>query len=86
LGPVTVQTRDGGRFEVIDEAYHDLCHADDCTVLATVTIDDGPQPVAWIRRHGAGRVAIDALGHDARSLDHPGHRALLNDMLAWVGR
>jgi len=72
LGPVVV--RDGGEgFEVVDECYRDLDVADDVEVLATSADGD---PLAWTRTAG-GPTAVDLLGHDARSLDHPGHRRLL---------
>lgn len=90
LGPVAVTPNPAGRaaglvdFRVIDESYHWLDPAPDCTVLAWATTGDranGPQPVAWTRRHGAGRVAVDALGHDAASLEEPGHAALIAHLI-----
>lgn len=72
------------RFSLLDEVYHHLDPAPDCRLLATAGSAEGPQPVAWLRRHGAGRVAVDALGHDRRSLDAPGHKALLDAMIAWL--
>ena len=73
-----------GSFRLIDEAYHDLDPLPDCRVLATVTAGGAPQPVVWIRSHAGGRVAVDALGHDARSLRQPGHAALLHALIAWL--
>ena len=93
LGPVTVTPSAAGRaagltdFSVTDEAYHRLDPAADCTVLACAAAGDpanGPQPVAWTRNHGAGRVAVDALGHDAASLEEPGHAALLAHLIGWL--
>lgn len=92
LGPVAVALTPEGRdlaagpatFELIDEAYHALDPDPDCTVRAVATAGGEPQPVAWTRRHGRGRVAVDALGHDRRSLDAPGHAALLAGLIGWV--
>lgn len=93
LGETSVRLTEAGRarsngpsdFELIDEAYHHLSPSADCEILATAEGEEGPQPIAWIRRHGAGRVAVDALGHDGRSLRSPGHAVLIGAMLAWLG-
>lgn len=71
-------------FEVIDEAYHRLDPAPDCRILAHATAGGVPQPIAWTRAQGRGRVAVDALGHDVRSLTEPGHAALLRGLIAWA--
>lgn len=71
-------------FGVIDEAYHALDPAPDCRILAHATAGGGPQPIAWTRTHEGGRVAVDALGHDVRSLTEPGHAMLLRAMIAWA--
>ena len=93
LGPVAVTPSAAGRaaglvdFSVTDEAYHRLDPAADCSVLACAAAGDpanGLHPVAWTRRHGAGRVAVDALGHDAASLEEPGHAALLAHLIDWL--
>ena len=94
MGKITVRlTEEGTRlstgpeeFELLDEAYHNLDPAEDCTVLATSAIEEGPQPIAWVRTFGKGRVAVDALGHDARSINAPGHRELIAAQLAWLAR
>ena len=91
LGPVAVSLTAQGAalsgasdFEVIDEAYHALDPGPDCRILAHVTAGGAPQPIAWTRHHERGRVAVDALGHDARSLQVPGHAALLRALIAWA--
>ena len=91
LGPVSVTlTADGAAlsgaadFDVIDEAYHCLDPAPDCRILAHATAGGAPQPVAWTRIHGKGRVAVDALGHDVRSLKVQGHAALLRGLISWT--
>jgi hypothetical protein len=93
LGPVLAELTPAGarlsdgppRFFLLDECYHDLDPAADCTILATATAGEDPQPVAWHRRHGAGRVAVDALGHDRASIEEPGHAALIAGILRWLG-
>lgn len=93
LGPIRVTLAAEGRersagpvdFDLIDEAYHHLSPASDCAILAEVDAGEGPQPVAWLRRHGAGRIGVDALGHDGRSLRAEGHAALIAAMLDWLG-
>jgi len=94
LGPVEVTLTEAGArlaawteaFLLIDEAYHALDPAPDCLVLAHATAGGAPQPVAWTRTHEGGRVAVDALGHDARSLHVCGHAALLRGLIDWSTR
>ncbi len=94
MGKIEVRLTDVGatmsngpdRFELLDEAYHNLDPAEDCEVLATCEIEEGPQPLAWVRNYGEGRVAVDALGHDARSINASGHRELIAAQLAWLAR
>lgn len=77
-------TADLGGFEVIDEVYADLDLDDDVDPLLTAEVDGSAQPVLWARTVGAGRVVVDLLGHDHRSLDTPGHAAALRAALAWL--
>lgn len=92
LGPVSINLTDDGarmvaasrRFDLIDEAYHELAPTIDCNVLATADLGRGPQPLAWTREFGRGKVAVDALGHDRRSLEQPDHRALIRAQLDWL--
>ncbi|WFL77759.1 ThuA domain-containing protein [Altererythrobacter arenosus] len=92
MGRITVRLTDAGtklssgpaEFELLDEAYHNLDPQEDCTVLATCAIDEGPQPIAWVRHFRTGRVAVDALGHDARSINAAGHRELIAGQLEWL--
>ena len=81
-------------FVVPDELYADLDLADDIAVAATArgevstdqTYTDTATavPVVWTRRHGNGRVAVDVLGHDARSLSQPDHRSVLKALGLWA--
>lgn len=82
IGPIRVVVDRPGpdEFQTVDERYTDLALADDIDVLARV---DG-WPVAWTRTEGNARIACNALGHDLRSLDVPGHRRLLASMIAWL--
>ena len=92
LGPVVVEcsaehslTRGLGEFTVDDECYVDLDRRADLEVVATMTVPgEEPQPAAWLRTVGEGRVAASTLGHDLRSLDEPGHRALLGRLVGWL--
>ena len=80
LAPMTVETASGDRFEVVDECYSDLDVTGGRAVMAA---SDG-QPVLWRRTLGGARVVVDVLGHDARSLAHPAHRALLAEQIQWM--
>ncbi|MEL7210646.1 MAG: ThuA domain-containing protein, partial [Actinomycetota bacterium] len=72
-------------FTVTDECYAHLALRAGNVELATM-VQDGveTQPASWIRRAGSGRVAVSALGHDRRSLDHPEHRRLLVGLVEWL--
>ena len=41
-------------------------------------------PMAYVKTHGAGRVAYLASGHDARSLDQPAFKAMFTRAIAWA--
>lgn len=69
---------DGDTFQILDECYQDLVLAPGIDIHAT---SDAGHPLAWLRDGGPGRVAVDLLGHDARSLDHPGHRRVLTSLV-----
>jgi len=68
-----------GDFTIDDESYSRLRLSDGSRVLASHRHDpDGVRhPLVFIRTHGAGRVIVDLLGHDAASFADPGHRDLL---------
>lgn len=79
--PVSHPIADGlGDFEVFDERYTDLDLVDDLTPVYT----HGDGPAVWAREVGGGRVVYDALGHDVRSYESPGHVALLRRAAAWL--
>jgi type 1 glutamine amidotransferase len=70
-----------------DEVYGGLGLADDLSIFGWARRDesDDDQPVLWTHAYGTGRVAYDAFGHDERSLTDPGHRAVIERALRWVG-
>ena len=72
--------------ELVDEVYGDLDLRDGLDVLVTArrTSDDVEQPVVWLHRYGAGRVAYDGFGHDVESIQHPAHSRLLAQSLSWI--
>lgn len=84
LGPITVDLADGGQFSLIDEVYHELSPLPHARIWARSTLDEGPQPIVWTHEVGEGRVAVNALGHDRRSLDVPDHRALIGRLVGWL--
>lgn len=89
MGEVQVRLTEMGRaisdgpdeFGLIDEVYHALDPLPDAEILAEGIAGGEPQPVAWLRPEGDGLVGVDALGHDGRSLNNPGHSGLLHGML-----
>jgi type 1 glutamine amidotransferase len=79
--PITARLDD---FEVVDEVYAGLDLEGDVVPLLTAEVDGSSQPVLWARTVGSGRVVVDLLGHDHRSLDAPGHVAALAAAIAWL--
>lgn len=83
-------------FEVDDERYCRLQFLGRSTVVAEHDgpggaddgrggPDGGAEPAAWVRTVGQSRIAVDTLGHDERSFDSAGHRALVTALARWVG-
>lgn len=70
--------------EVFDERYSYLDVRADVTVLGDHSLEGVTHPMIWARQPGPGRVVYDGLGHDARSFDSRGHRALLARAVAWL--
>ncbi|WP_309067994.1 ThuA domain-containing protein [Microbacterium sp.] len=69
-----------------DERYAFLQALGDREVVATHQHAGVAHPVVWVRTHGASRIAVDLLGHDARSYDSPSHRALIARLANWAAR
>jgi type 1 glutamine amidotransferase len=78
-------------FVVLDERYCGLQRVGRSTVVAEHYGpgdggDDIHQPAVWIRESGRARIAVDVLGHDARSYDSAGHRRVLRQLARWAVR
>ncbi len=71
-------------FHVHDERYCALQRLGRRTVVAWHEGDGAKEPAAWVREHGAARIAVDVLGHDSRSFDASGHRTLVAALAAWA--
>ena len=71
-------------FDVFDERYSGLQRVGSSEIVATHEVDGATHPTAWTRVAGHARVAADVLGHDARSYDSAGHRALLTSLAQWA--
>lgn len=84
VGPAWVYPRGQPGFAQVDEVYHRLDPAADCTIIAHADAGHGRQPVAWTRVHGRGRVAVNALGHDCDAMAHPGQVALRQRLWDWL--
>jgi uncharacterized protein len=66
-------------FGVVDELYVQQVVRDDLEVVARARFN----PVMWVRRHGQGRVAGLALGHDAVAMGNSNFRHLLSRGVQW---
>jgi len=73
-----------GDFDVLDERYSGLQLVGQSDIVATHEVEGVTCPTAWTRVVGRARVAADLLGHDERSYDSPGHRALLTRLARWA--
>jgi uncharacterized protein len=73
-------------FQLFDERYCRLQPTGRSHVVAQHQGPAGPEPSAWTRTYGQARVAVDVLGHDARSYSAPGHRRLLRQLARWAAR
>lgn len=70
---------------IVDERYTDLVVHETSEVLAVCADGDGvDQAVLWCHESAGGRVVYDSLGHDVRSLTHPGHRELIARSVRWL--
>jgi type 1 glutamine amidotransferase len=71
-------------FTVFDERYTDFRLDDVIEPIAEHEHDGVRHPLVWAREVGRSRLVYDALGHDVRSYDSAGHRALLAAALDWL--
>ena len=71
-------------FDVFDERYCGLQRIGHSRTVAEHDGASSPEPTAWVREYGAARIAVDVLGHDARSYESEGHRELLRRLAVWA--
>lgn len=71
-------------FTVEDERYTALRMHDVIEPIAEHEEGGFRHPLVWAREFGRSRLVYDALGHDARSYDSEGHRALIAQALRWL--
>jgi len=71
-------------FTVFDERYTGFRLDDVIEPIAEHEHDGIRHPLVWAREVGRSRLVYDALGHDVRSYDSAGHRALLAATLEWL--
>ena len=68
----------------VDERYTALRLTAGPTVFAWHEEGGARHPLAWAHAAHGARVVYDALGHDTRSYDSPGRRALLAHEVRWL--
>ncbi|PWR10621.1 ThuA domain-containing protein [Micromonospora acroterricola] len=75
-----------GDIEVHDERYTDLELVDGVDIGPLYVHDEGgaTHPLVWARTVGDNRIVYNALGHDVRSYESPGHVELLHRIVAWL--
>jgi type 1 glutamine amidotransferase len=56
------------------------------SVIAESAHEGSQHPVAWTRKHGPSRAAVDLLGHGPESFESEGHRALVSGLARWAIR
>lgn len=75
---------DGDSIRIFDERYCDLQPVGRSRVVATHTAEGTTHPAVWLRTVDRSRVAVDLFGHDERSYDSGGHRALITALARWA--
>ncbi|GEP48098.1 hypothetical protein MSA03_16060 [Microbacterium saccharophilum] len=73
-------------FEVEDERYLGLQLLGERVEVAHHVHEGTSARTAWVREVGAARIAVDLLGHDERSYDSAGRRAMLAALAGWAAR
>ncbi len=73
-------------FNLEDEVFADLKTTKDITPLLSARVEgqDIWHPVLWARNFSNGRIVYDALGHDAKSLNHPEHAKIIRRSANWA--
>jgi type 1 glutamine amidotransferase len=91
--PVTVEPQAGHAltagcqaFTLQDEHYFMALDDTQADVFLTTKSEHGTQPGGWLRRQGAGRVAVLTPGHNVDVWLHPSFQALLMNTLRWCGK
>ncbi|WP_377527960.1 ThuA domain-containing protein [Micromonospora sp. GCM10011542] len=79
-------TRGLGDFEVYDERYTNLDLVDGSGIQPLYVHEEGGEthPLVWARTVGSSRIVYDALGHDVRSYESPGHVELFGRIVSWL--
>lgn len=73
-----------GDFDTFDERYLRLQPTARTTTVATFRHDAKEHPAVWLHEHDGVRAVTDLLGHDERSLESPGRRALVARLALWA--
>jgi type 1 glutamine amidotransferase len=72
-------------FQVHDELYILDWRPERVHLLAQTRSHEGkPQPIAWVRQEGAGRVFYLSLGHNRSTFDDPTYRRFLGRGARWA--
>ncbi len=72
-------------FVTNDELYTKLGWREGNHVFLTADLDGVPQPMAWTRSYGNGRVFATALGHNGLSFQTPQFQRLVLNGVDWAG-
>jgi uncharacterized protein len=71
-------------FDLVDERYCGLRLAADVVPFLSHEHEGTEQPLAWTRRYGSARIAVDALGHGVESFDSAEHHELVRRSFQWL--
>lgn len=84
--PEHLINQDISDFDIEDELYiMEMVGDDDRQVFLECTLGGGPQPVAWTRTLGQGRMVYHALGHSEASFRNPAFKKIIINSLRWAG-
>ena len=71
-------------FDIEDERYSYLRVDPSIVPLATQEHDGIEHPILWAKQYGDARIVYDALGHEERSYEAEGHRAIIRQAATWL--
>ena len=77
-------TREIPDFDIYDEMYFFYSDPRRYHELLHFTYEGAKHPLAWIRRHGKGRVFYLALGHEERALRNKNFQKILVNGVKWA--